>query len=98
MAKPLVDAKPSGHYLKEKVAGPERYIHTRGRQMSELRKENNRLFGRLLNIYEVSSSLHSSKSINIFVSLVKKKPNGVRNHKPGSLSVTKNKVENAKIS
>ncbi len=103
MAKPLVDAKPSGHYLKEKVAGPERYIHTRGRQMSELRKENNRLFGRLLNIYEVSSSSHLYIHLNVWVLIslfffVKKKPNGVRNHKPGSLSVTKNKVENAKIS
>lgn len=54
LAKPAVDAKPSNHYLKEKVAAPERYTHTRGREMENLRKENNRLFGRLLNIYEVS--------------------------------------------
>lgn len=46
--------------------------------MEELRKENNRLFGRLLNIYE-------------------KKAPVVRDHKPGSLAVTKNKLQNAKI-
>lgn len=54
LAKPAVDAKPSNHYLKEKLAAPERYTHVRGREMENLRKENNRLFGRLLNIYEVS--------------------------------------------
>lgn len=51
--KHIVDDKAGHIYLREKVAGPERYIHTRNREMDELRKENNRLFGRLLNIYEV---------------------------------------------
>lgn len=78
LAKPAVDAKPSNHYLKEKVAAPERYTHTRGREMENLRKENNRLFGRLLNIYE-------------------KKPAASRDHRPGSLAITKNKIESAKI-
>ena len=48
-----VDARASDFYIKEKIAGPERYAHTRHREMEELRKENNRLFGRLLSIYEV---------------------------------------------
>ena len=47
--------------------------------MDELRKENNRLFGRLLYIYE-------------------KKAPPIKEHKPGSLAVTKNKLQNAKIS
>ena len=47
--------------------------------MDELRKENNRLFGRLLNIYE-------------------KKTPAIRDHKAGSLAVTKNKLQNARIS
>ena len=51
----VVDDRASELYLREKVAGPERYAHTRNREMTELRKENNRLFGRLLNIYEVST-------------------------------------------
>ena len=76
--KHLVDDRPSENYLKEKILGPERYAHTRHRQMEELRKENNRLFGRLLNIYE-------------------KKPPLVKEHRPGSLAVTKNKLMNAKI-
>ena len=49
-----MDARASDFYIKEKIAGPERYAHTRHREMEELRKENNRLFGRLLSIYEVS--------------------------------------------
>ena len=49
-----VDARASDFYIKEKIAAPERYAHTRHREMEELRKENNRLFGRLLSIYEVS--------------------------------------------
>ena len=77
--KPIVEDKASELYIKEKVAGPERYAHNRTRETEQLRKENNRLFGRLLNIYE-------------------KKPTNVRDHKAGSLSVTKNKLENAKIS
>ena len=77
--KHIVDDKPGENYLKEKIAGPERYTHTRHRQMEELRKENNRLFGRLLHIYE-------------------QKPPQIKNHRPGSLSVTKNKLNNAKIS
>ena len=69
--------------------------------MEELRKENNRLFGRLLNIYEVSSLLPiASQYLTVldFVFYEQKKPPNVRDHKPGSLSVTKNKIENAKIS
>ena len=49
-----VDAKASDFYIKEKSYAPERYAHVRHREMEDLRKENNRLFGRLLNIYEVS--------------------------------------------
>ena len=51
--RPIVDDWAGEFYIKEKVAGPERYAHTRQKEMNELRKENNRLFGRLLNIYEV---------------------------------------------
>ena len=53
-----VDARAGDHYIKEKTAGPERYAHTRHREIEDLRKENNRLFGRLLNIYEVSHSIY----------------------------------------
>ena len=53
-ARHLVDDRASDFYHKEKIAGPERYVHTRNKEMDELRRENNRLFGRLLNIYEVS--------------------------------------------
>ena len=55
MARPAVDARASDFYFKERVESQERYTHNRNREMDELRKENNRLFGRLLNIYEVSS-------------------------------------------
>ena len=77
--RPIVDDRPSEQYLKEKIAGPERYAHCQKQKMDELRKENNRLFGRLLNIYE-------------------KKAPPIKEHKPGSLAVTKNKLQNAKIS
>ena len=53
-----MNARASDFYIKEKIAGPERYAHTRHREMEELRKENNRLFGRLLSIYEVSRQRH----------------------------------------
>ena len=53
----MVDDRPSENYLKEKIAAPERYAHCQKQKTEELRKENNRLFGRLLNIYEVSSVL-----------------------------------------
>ena len=53
--RPIVDARAGDHYLREQVKGPERYAHVRHREMEDLRKENNRLFGRLLSIYEVSS-------------------------------------------
>jgi len=53
-AKPAVEAWASEHYLREKVIAPERYMHMRSKEVEALRKENNRLFGRLLNIYEVS--------------------------------------------
>ena len=52
-----VDARASDFYKNQKVAGPERYAHTRHREMEQLRKENNRLFGRLLSIYEVRTLL-----------------------------------------
>ena len=52
--RPMIDDWAGDHYISEKVAAPERYVHTRKREIDELRKENNRLFGRLLNIYEVS--------------------------------------------
>ena len=55
--RPIVDDRPSENYLKEKIAAPERYAHCQKQKTEELRKENNRLFGRLLNIYEVSSVL-----------------------------------------
>ena len=50
--KPIVDDRPSETYLKEKIAGPDRYAHNQTKKMNELKKENSRLFGRLLNIYE----------------------------------------------
>ena len=60
--------------------------------MSELRKENNRLFGRLLNIYEVSKGLAAHPGLSF-----QKKIPTVRDHRPGSLAMTKNKLESAKI-
>mmetsp|Transcript_697 Transcript_697/g.967 ORF Transcript_697/g.967 Transcript_697/m.967 type:complete len:127 (+) Transcript_697:44-424(+) len=77
-AKPAVEARASEIYYREKQLASERYIHNRNKEMEELKKENNRLFGRLLNIYE-------------------KKHPALSNHKAGSLSVTKKKLENAKI-
>ena len=53
--RPMVDARAGDHYLRAHAEAPERYAHVRHRQMEEMRKENNRLFGRLLSIYEVSS-------------------------------------------
>ena len=52
--KPAVDARVGDFYLREKLAAPERYNSCRNREIDELKRENNRLFGRLLNIYEVS--------------------------------------------
>ena len=55
--RPIVDDQPNENYLKEQVAAPERYALNQNKKTVELRKENNRLFGRLLNIYEVRKSL-----------------------------------------
>ena len=65
VARHLVDDRASDFYNKEKIAGPERYVHTRNKEMDELRRENNRLFGRLLNIYEVSSRNSSATSSSL---------------------------------
>ena len=52
--KPAVEAWANDHYEREKHMASQRYAQNRNREMSELKKENHRLFGRLLNIYEVS--------------------------------------------
>ena len=61
--RPIVDARAGDHYLRAHEKAPERYAHVRHRQMEDLRKENNRLFGRLLSIYEVSPSKSSDLSL-----------------------------------
>ena len=68
--RPMVDARAGDHYLRAHAEAPERYAHVRHRQMEEMRKENNRLFGRLLSIYEVSSFL--PKSIQFVMLLCRK--------------------------
>jgi len=52
--KHVVNARASEFYKKEKVNALERHAQKSNRLTEELRKENNRLFGRLLDIYEVS--------------------------------------------
>lgn len=49
-----VEARISDNYFEQKQLASERYNTKRNTEMDELKKENNRLFGRLLNIYEVS--------------------------------------------
>ena len=71
--RPIVDDRPNENYLKEKVAAPERYALSQNKKMDEIRKENNRLFGRLLNIYEVRQLIfYFSRSNTKFLSCRKK--------------------------
>ena len=51
-----VEARIGDTYFEQKQLASERYNTKRNTEMDELKKENNRLFGRLLNIYEVSWS------------------------------------------
>lgn len=53
-SKPAVDAWASEVYYREKQCLQERYANKCNREAEELKRENNRLFGRLLDIYEVS--------------------------------------------
>ena len=75
---PAVDAQLGEHTCAHKDLLGASSLNRANRNREQLKKENNRLFGRLLNIYE-------------------KKAPPIRDHKPGSLSVTKNKLMNAKI-
>ena len=64
--RPQVDVRVSASYDQNRQALNERFSQTRNRQMDNLRKENNRLFGRLLSIYEVSEIFVTHQSSFLF--------------------------------
>ena len=57
-SKPAVEAWASDVYYREKQLLSERYANKTNRENDDLKRENNRLFGRLLNIYEVRFITH----------------------------------------
>ena len=53
--RPMMNFRTNDHNLREQLSSTEFLAYLRHRETEKLHKENDRLFGRLLSIYEVSS-------------------------------------------
>ena len=53
--RPMMNVRARDHNLREQLSSTEFLAYLRHRETEKLHKENDRLFGRLLSIYEVSS-------------------------------------------